>query len=295
MGVLDDAIREHLELRRKHGAPEEELRRLEEEALGPARPEPAPEPEEEILSGGDEPAEAAEWVPEESPEATLEESTEAAHGAPSGAGPDKASADEDRPESPGVVASAPFDLDALPTDVDSGGAPQEPFAEESAPAIPRDVEAAEPLPDAEPPAEVDEPVPDRVEEQPGHAPDYPPEETGDREAAASAFAEPGPAERGHGGFGEVELEETHQEAARSGFAQVDPDERDSDAGASGFESVEPAERDLDAAAAAEAEPDEGEAQRSGGRVEETPDFAEDSPEHDRLWFEQGRPRDYDFD
>src|SRR5829696_5974330 len=37
MGLLDDAIREHLDLKRKHGAPEEELQRQEEEALGPAR------------------------------------------------------------------------------------------------------------------------------------------------------------------------------------------------------------------------------------------------------------------
>jgi hypothetical protein len=37
MGILDDAIREHLELKRQHGVAEEELQRQEEEALGPAR------------------------------------------------------------------------------------------------------------------------------------------------------------------------------------------------------------------------------------------------------------------
>ena len=37
MGVLDDAIREHLELKRRHGASEEEISRAEEEALTPAR------------------------------------------------------------------------------------------------------------------------------------------------------------------------------------------------------------------------------------------------------------------
>jgi hypothetical protein len=37
MGILDDAIREHLELKRKHGVAEDELQRQEEEALGPAR------------------------------------------------------------------------------------------------------------------------------------------------------------------------------------------------------------------------------------------------------------------
>jgi len=38
MGVLDDAIRDHLELKRKQGASEEEIREREREALGPAGP-----------------------------------------------------------------------------------------------------------------------------------------------------------------------------------------------------------------------------------------------------------------
>jgi hypothetical protein len=42
MGVLDDAIREHLELRRRHGVSDEELRRQEEEALGPTRRDAGP-------------------------------------------------------------------------------------------------------------------------------------------------------------------------------------------------------------------------------------------------------------
>lgn len=37
MGVLEDAIREHLELKRKHGVSDDEVRRQEDEALGPAR------------------------------------------------------------------------------------------------------------------------------------------------------------------------------------------------------------------------------------------------------------------
>jgi hypothetical protein len=44
MGVLDDAIREHLELKRKHGASAEEVSREEQEALGAARREPAERP-----------------------------------------------------------------------------------------------------------------------------------------------------------------------------------------------------------------------------------------------------------
>ena len=42
MSILDDAIREHLELKRAHGADEAELKRLEDEAFGPAeRPDQA--------------------------------------------------------------------------------------------------------------------------------------------------------------------------------------------------------------------------------------------------------------
>lgn len=37
MGVLDDAIREHLDLKRRRGASDDELARAEAEALGPAR------------------------------------------------------------------------------------------------------------------------------------------------------------------------------------------------------------------------------------------------------------------
>jgi hypothetical protein len=35
MSILDDAIREHLELKRAHGADEAELKKLEDEAFGP--------------------------------------------------------------------------------------------------------------------------------------------------------------------------------------------------------------------------------------------------------------------
>ena len=60
MGLLDDAIREHLELKRRHGADPEEISRQEREALGaPARGEFAqPEPAEPAPAAGadDEPA-----------------------------------------------------------------------------------------------------------------------------------------------------------------------------------------------------------------------------------------------
>src|SRR3954469_14615860 len=42
MGILDDAIREHLELKRSHGASDDEIRRKEAEAFGPVRQDAAP-------------------------------------------------------------------------------------------------------------------------------------------------------------------------------------------------------------------------------------------------------------
>jgi hypothetical protein len=52
MGLLDDAIREHLELKRRHGADPEEVGRQEREALG----EPPPPPEEQEAAAEGEPA-----------------------------------------------------------------------------------------------------------------------------------------------------------------------------------------------------------------------------------------------
>jgi hypothetical protein len=47
------------------------------------------------------------------------------------------------------------------------------------------------------------------------------------------------------------------------------------------------------------EPEADQAQAEGGEdddvLEETPEFLQDTPEHDRLWFEQKPPKDFDFD
>ena len=50
----------------------------------------------------------------------------------------------------------------------------------------------------------------------------------------------------------------------------------------------------------EAPEDENTAERPAAEpsedvLEETPDFLQDTPDHDRLWFEQRPPRDFDFD
>ena len=180
MGLLDDAIREHLELKRKHGAGDEELNRQETEALGPARRDfTAAEP-----SPAAEPAEAE----------------------PSDGGVSEAL--EPLPEPAGWLDDEP--------------APFQPAAEA-------------------PPAPVAEPALEPAPEEPLPAPDPAPVE---EEAPA-------------------------------------PERRESDTPTQGFDALSrdeelPAEGDEDV-------------------LEETPDFLQDTPEHDRLWFEQKPPRDFDFD
>lgn len=88
MGLLDDAIREHLDLKRRSGADAAEVSKLEHEAFGPlerdealavpppaaqeaaSRPEPVPAPEpdlvaEPVLEPG--PVPEPEWIPEPEP------------------------------------------------------------------------------------------------------------------------------------------------------------------------------------------------------------------------------------
>jgi hypothetical protein len=178
MGVLDDAIREHLELRRKHGATEDELHRQELEALGPARREVAASEEEQEL----EPVGAEPGVGEE--------------------------ALEPEPVAEGTATEEP-----------EPGVDEEALEEHAAYHEGSGLEA--------------------------------PEE------------EPGLGERAPGRFAATEGEE----ARRADLGEEVPD------------------ADLDEAASDE----------RGDVLEDTPEFLQETPEHDRLWFEQRPPRDFDFD
>jgi len=161
MGVLDDAIRQHIELKRQHGASEDDLRRQEHEALGPARRESPTAP----ADGEEQPVQA--------------EAAEAPVSEPELAG-DLEAADDHEP------AEEPAD----------GG-----FDRRRTTVMPALVEEDADLPD-----------PEEFHEAPA---------TGEPEA-------------------------------------LDPD----------------ADDDV---------------------LEETPEFLQETPEHDRLWFEQKPPRDFDFD
>lgn len=155
MGLLDDAIREHLDLKRRRGADPTDVARMEQEALGPVRREPAP-------------AEAT-----------------------------------DHPDEPA---------------------------------------AAEPAPERE-----DQSAPHEQQQDPRHS------------------------DIVHQPTTEFRVEDHHD---------------DEDEGPAEPRPAPPADRDEDGP-------------RAGGDaedvLEETPDFLQETPEHDRLWFEQRPPRDFDFD
>jgi hypothetical protein len=77
MGVLEDAIREHLELRKRHGVSDEELRRQETEALGPARREAEGVVEEHAVATTEPVEEAVQAEALEPSEVPAEEALEA--------------------------------------------------------------------------------------------------------------------------------------------------------------------------------------------------------------------------
>ena len=246
MGLLDDAIREHLELKRKHGAPEEELQRQEEEALGPARRDVAPGQTQET-NGAGEPA--AGEAPEEEPRAGEPKDAELPSFA-FGEGPAKAAPAE----------------------------PQETAATEHGTAV----EEPELQGDAAGPSDRDMPASDAAlfdhEVQPASA-ERAPAASESEPAAAQYDEEPRAVERSD----EPAAAEHHDEAAA-----VEALEPEGDAPSEGFDALE--EELLGDAEEVEEPP-----AADQDVLEDTPDFLQETPEHDRLWFEQKPPRDFDFD
>ena len=213
MGLLDEAIKEHLELKRRHGADPGEVARLEHEALGPARRDPAPAAivDEPVAA---EPAQEPVAHDDPYPEDDVRPY-------------DEVPADE-RLEAP-IHHVAPEVVEPEP----AAEVEPEP-ATEVEPEPPMEVEPAPPAP-AEPAAEVEQPTRQFSLEEVEAASEGPP-------APAEAPDEPAP--------------------------QAPPHAED----------VVPADDEPDAEDV----------------LEETPEFLQETPEHDRLWFEQKPPRDFDF-
>ena len=214
MGLLDDAIREHLDLKRRRGADPTEIERAEQEALGPVR---------------------------RGPEA-----------------PQQAGGEQDEPQ---------FAYDHE----DEGEWDEEPQEAAAAPAAHEEEEEYDPFPEeAEPAARHVEEV-EEVEE------------------------EPEPPTRGRARFQDEEPFDDDEP-----FADEPPTRRDvpEPEPTQGEEPAPPPPHRAGGAPPESAGGETVEYDAIGGEdedvLEETPEFLQDTPDHDRLWFEQKPPRDFDF-
>jgi hypothetical protein len=217
MGLLDDAIREHLDLKRRRGADPAEVARLEQEALGPVRREPA-------AADAQPAADAPTAHPVADAEPAQPEHAEHPHPASEDPHPDDHThvlPPEERHEPP---HGDPL-FEQHTHNVEQGGAAQD--HEEAA--------TTEPEPSAT--------DADRA--------------GGDEDARPAGESRTG----------------AHPESSGPARSSVDPKVVDQPTTEYRVEDHH--------------DPDDV--------LEETPDFLQETPEHDRLWFEQRPPRDFDFD
>jgi hypothetical protein len=161
MGLLDDAIREHLELKRQHGADPEEVARQEREALGPGQRNEFAQPN---ADAGATPAPAAEEAattvlpPETAPPAEPEPEPQPA---PAAAAPEPEGEDALPAGEPGVLEEPTAEHPAA-----APGYDEDPWLEEDQDEVPAD-EALESRP---PTGEEDvlEETPEFLQETPEH-------------------------------------------------------------------------------------------------------------------------------
>jgi hypothetical protein len=263
MGILDEAIKEHLDLKRQHGAEDSEVKRLEDEAFGP----PTRPGEPDFPESQEQPVVA------DAPDGEVSEG----EGVGEAAGEPEAATSLMQPETaPATPAESPPEEEAAPT---------EPATEEGA---------------------EDAPAPSDDE---AHG-------FFDREAEALDLDLDLGDQGGEdlvtdAGVVEAEAEEAHkaEPEAPSEEQPADTDAPPEEPPVANLETVEhPMEEELgmeppsEEHPAAEDEPEpeseereeEDEGTGEGDVLEETPEFLQDRPEDDELWFEQGQPKDFDF-
>jgi hypothetical protein len=229
MGLLDDAIREHLELKRRRGGDPSEIERAERDALGPVRREP--EPIQAAYEEGED-GEAA-----------------AAADLPGGG-----------------------DLGEHPLVEFEPGALDDSYAQ--APSV----EFDEPRDPVQAPGRPEPPLPYSADASDAEAAAGP-DPFGLRDAEDAPMAPPSDALAA----GAMPHEEAHEDPVLDPRHDPLPEPAEPSAERDHL-NRETAEYRLEHVHGAEEDP-----------LEETPEFLQDTPDHDRLWFEQRPPRDFDFD
>jgi hypothetical protein len=312
MSILDDAIREHLELKRAHGADEVELKKLEDEAFGPPErpedPDPFAEAPTEFLGtpaidAGEAADEAkAETGGRRAPNITdLQEAPPAKPVEP---------AEEEQPAAeqqtmpvphpePAPESEPEAEEEPVPAaEVDAGPTTEERHAIADQPTEFFDVEA-EMEAGAEKPSPTDEQLLDSQLAEPRLAPTDPLaglEDTGPDAELTRPFDEED--EDDDEFFSEQRLSDELDRALEAPVTDeheaVPPPPTEE---ATAIHEVEPGQGGPDAEAEAEdgEDPYEPETGSHEDVLEDTPRFLEDAPEDDDLWFEQKPPKDFDLD
>lgn len=294
MGTLDEAIREHLELKRRQGAGEDEIQKAEAEAFGPGEDEvpgasitaPAGEGDQldKVFSG--------EGATDEAPPTTVL-----------------------KPESGGGEPAAEVEVAEVEETQVIDTSEAEALLAEATGTV--EVEESAPEPPAAP-----EPPPPAVEPEQAEVPPTPapePVELGD-EADASDLLE---AERANLTGHPTEnydvdaaiAEEEELDLLSEGRLSEELDQALGDPGAGLPEGLgaeptpEPASEVVEEEVEVEEQVEEAPEPPAGddatdepplddpdasSPLEETPDFLEEAPASDELWFEQGEPKDFDF-
>jgi len=163
MGLLDDAIREHLELKRKHGADPEDVARQENEALGQGGPraefaQPGAEPEAPAPEAAA-PAEAAPPADPPAPEFHVPEFEPAAEPP----APEPEPVDELPQGEPGITE--------IPTEDHPAAAPgydEDPWLDDEPDEVPAEESLEKPKPSPAGEEDVLEETPDFLQETPEH-------------------------------------------------------------------------------------------------------------------------------
>jgi hypothetical protein len=280
MGILDDAIKEHLELKRQHGAGESELKQLEDEAFGAAeRPgdeglphDPLAEAPTEFMTQPD----VAEAPGARSGRPDIADLQEAPPPAPAESAAEQPSpaADEEPAMEHEAVSEPPVAPEPKP-EVLTGPTTEEREAIAEQPTEMFDVEDELASSQAEAPSE-EELVEEGIEE-PRLAPVDPLAGIDDEVAQDSAEED----EEDDDFWDENRLSDELDQALEAPI-EVEEDEAP--------ELQREVEQD-EPPATEEGVPASGEEDV----LEETPDFLEEAPEDDQLWFEQKPPKDFDFD
>jgi hypothetical protein len=331
MGILDEAIREHLELKRQHGADDSELKQLEDQAFGqaerPGAADPAAEAPTEFMAqpdlgegdgGGEEPTAVAEPsapAPEapqpaagrREPAAGLADLQEAPERATPPPEPAAEEPEEETSSAAPVEEPSAAEHEAIPSPPSGSHTTAERHAIADQPTEMFDVEKELASPDAAAPPDEDLVAEEMTEARLGPAePEAPLQGSAedeedddffdeqrlsdelDQALEAPSTEEPEPASEEPASEEHEAISEEHEAISEEHEAVANTDEPDLDSPPTEIHELPP-------------RTDEQEAVATGGRdsdedvLEDTPDFLEESPEDDQLWFEQKPPKDFDFD